>query len=193
MTPVCVIVMQPASMILPTTNTLMQISWVCSSANRSGKPHLGRQLGVPPRVAALSAATAATLQRTIRWIVRLRFALAASAANVPLAPLPPPSLTPPSIGEACHWHPVTDWSALAAWQMSTAGIALVTSRFPGTHLPLLTVIARCTNVLTNAPSAPLLTCSILPCAWRSGVCSPTSARLLRVGLPALKARHRPGS
>lgn len=72
-----------------------------------------------------------------------------------------------SICEACHWHPIADWTSL-------------------------TVIARCTNVLTNAPSAPLLTCSILPCAWRSGVCSPTSARLLRVGLPALKARHRPG-
>lgn len=91
-----------------------------------------------------------------------------------------------------HGSPSADWSALATWQTRTAGIARVTSRFPSAHLLLLAVIARCTNVLTNAPSAPLLTCSILPCAWRSGVCSPTSARLLRVGLPALKARHRPG-
>lgn len=47
--------------------------------------------------------------------------------------------------------PSADWSALAAWQTRAAEIARVTSRFLSAHLPLLAVIARCTNVLTNAP------------------------------------------
>lgn len=171
----------------------MQIGEVCILNNRSGKPHLGRQLGVPPRVAALSAATAAARSRQFTGLsasLRSRYSFGKRATG---------TFACASAHAANHRRdgfqrsPSADWSALAACQARTAGIALVTSRFPGAHLTLLTVIARCTNVLTNAPSAPLLTCSILPCAWRSGVCSPTSARLLRVGLPALKARHRPGS
>lgn len=44
--------------------------------------------------------------------------------------------------------PFAGCPALAAWQTRTAVNARVTSRFPSAHLPLLTVIARCTNVVT---------------------------------------------
>lgn len=118
-------------------------------------------LGVPPRVAALSAATAAALQQTIHWIVCFRFALASAtraAVSLPtgrgnLAAYGMPALTAgdPSAKRATGTLSPTGRLSQHGRRARRKN-ALPPSRFSGARLPLLTVIARCTNVRTNASS-----------------------------------------
>lgn len=117
----------------------------------------------------------ASLQYEHSPIARTSAVLSLHFVQSPTGALHAIALTPPDHLRNVPLAPFAGCPALAAWQTHTAAIALVTSRFPSAHLPLLTVMQ----------DVRMLSHSVLPCASLRE-CLPTTARLWRVAFALIK-------